>query len=79
MLQAELEEHRTGHYMESECAQVVRDKALQQQQSLDHCVESLMVAGSNLYDAKEQIEVNNQSCNALPVSSFPASVLLNPQ
>ena len=55
-----------------------RDKALEQQQSLDHCVESLMVAGSKLCDAKEQIEVNTQSCIILPVSSFPASVLLDP-
>ncbi len=68
VLQAELEEQCTGHYMESNCAQVVRDKALEQQQSLDQCVESLMVAGTNLYDAKEQIEVNTQSSIVLPVS-----------
>ncbi|KAL0045530.1 hypothetical protein WJX82_009233 [Trebouxia sp. C0006] len=60
-LQAELEEQCTGHYMESKCAQVIRDKALEQQQSLDHCVESLMVASTNLCDAKEQIEVLENS------------------
>ena len=58
VLQAELEEQRTAHHMESK-------RALEQQQSLDHCVESLMVAGTNLYDAKEQIEVITQSCIAL--------------
>ena len=41
--------------------------ALEQQQSLDLCVESLMVAGTNLCDAKEQIEVKMQSCIVLPV------------
>ena len=58
VLQAELEEQRTAHHMESK-------RALEQQQSLDHCVESLMVAGTNLYDAKEQIEVITRSCIVL--------------
>ncbi len=71
-LQAELEEQCTGHYMESKCAQVIRDKALEQQQSLDHCVESLMVASTNLCDAKEQIEVNNRFLHCPPGFFIPS-------
>ena len=67
VMQAELEEERMAHHMESKCARDVRAMALEQQQSLDLCVESLMVAGTNLCGAKEQIEVKTQSCIVLPV------------
>lgn len=78
MLQAELEEERMANQREFNRAQDVGAMALEQQQSLDLCVKSLMVVGTNVCDAKEQIEVNTCSCTVLPVPSCPAFVLLHP-
>lgn len=78
MLQAELEEERMANQREFNRAQDVGAMALEQQQSLDLCVKSLMVVGTNLCDAKEPIEVTTCSCTVLPVPSCPAFVLLHP-